>query len=182
MEIKNIIPFVISFFALYYICLLKKSYFINAFDLRLHDVLFSDHSVGEAEVTTEILWSEFFICSRFGRSSFPPHFKAKYVTPCLKGFCSSQVFCLRVWRFFQIQHMMHVQARAVSITTGCPACSPLISCCNTGITFFPTWLSLLRSGIPFIKAHVTLCEGRFNCGPSKPLQRMSELTNDCNVI
>ena len=45
---------VISFFALYYICLIKKSYFINAFDLRLHDVLFCDHSVGEAEVTTEI--------------------------------------------------------------------------------------------------------------------------------
>ena len=53
-EIKNIIPFVISFFALYYICLIKKSYFINASDLRLHDVLFCDHLVGEAEVTTEI--------------------------------------------------------------------------------------------------------------------------------
>ena len=54
LEIKNIIPFVISFFALYYICLIKKSYFINASDLRLHDVLFCDHLVGEAEVTTEI--------------------------------------------------------------------------------------------------------------------------------
>ena len=176
MEIRNIIPFVISFFALYYICLIKKSYFLNAFDLRLHDVLFCDHSDRE----NVLKWIFYF--SQFGWSSFPPHFKAKYVTPCLKGFCSSQVFRLRVWRFVQIQHTMHVQARAVSITTGCPSCSPLIPCCNTGITLLPTWLSLLRCGIPLTKAHVTLCEGRFNCGPSKPLQRMSELTNDCNVI
>ena len=73
---------------------------------------------------------------------------------------------------------MHVQARVVSINIGCP----YITCCNTGITLFLTWLSLLRYGNPFIIAHVTICEGRFNCGPSEPLLRMSELTNDCNVI
>ena len=143
---------------------------------------FSGWGRGDHWNIEKMYWIEFFICSRFGWSSFPPHFKAKYVTPFLKGFCSSQVFRLRVWRFFQIQHTMHVQTRTVSITTGCPTCSPLIPCCNTGITFLPTWLSLIRCGIPFIKAHVTLCEGRFNCGPSKPLLRMSELTNDCNVI
>ena len=143
---------------------------------------FSGWGRGDHWNIVKMYWSEFFICSRFGWSSFPPHFKAKYVTLFLKGFCSSQVFRLRVWRFFQIQHTMHVQTRTVSITTGCPTCSPLIPCCNTGITFLLTWLSLLRCGIPFIKAHMTLCEGRFNCGPSKPLLRMSESTNDCNVI
>ena len=141
---------------------------------------FSGWGRGDHWNIVKMYWIEFFICSRFGWSSFPPHFKAKYVTLCLKGFCSSQVFRLRVWRFFQIQHTMHVQARTVSVTTGCPTCSPLIPCCNTGITFLPTWLSILRRGIPFVKAHMTLCEGRFNCGPSKPLLRMSELTNDCN--
>ena len=53
---------------------------------------FSGWGRGDHWNIVKMYWIEFFICSRFGWSSFPPHFKAKYVTLCLKGFCSSQVF------------------------------------------------------------------------------------------
>ena len=71
-------------------------------DLRLHEVLFCDYSVGEAEVTIEISLKYIEVnCSFFLDLDGVPfrHILCKirhFFVLCFKGFCSSPVFDLRV--------------------------------------------------------------------------------------